>query len=191
MNLKPIESVFLTLTASLAVCLILISTSKYGIGVSPDSSCYISIAENLTKGNGFAIYDLEPAVAWPPLYPAILAFAQFFGLNFSMWARLLNALLYGLLVLAAARWLFQNIKSRTIAWIGTSGVLFSPVLLFIAKFAWSELLFSLLVFLALVKIKRLQDSVTIQKVLILALLTALACLTRYVGVTLVIFALYW
>ncbi len=42
-----------------AMILVISMTSKLGIGISPDSARYISIAENIVAGNGYAIYDLE------------------------------------------------------------------------------------------------------------------------------------
>jgi len=178
------------LFGAIAVVIIFLATSKYGIGISPDSACYISIAENLNHGNGYAIYDLEPAVAWPPLYPTILAAGDFFGLELSVWGRLLNIFLFGLLVFLAVNWIFKNIIWTPLKWIGAFGILFSPALIYISKYAWSELLFSVLVILTLFQLQRLQKSTNWPNILILTIICALACLARYIGVTLVIFSAF-
>jgi hypothetical protein len=175
----------------LGVCLILIITSKYGPAISPDSACYLSIAENLTKGNGFVIYDLEPAVAWPPLYPIILTFSKLLGLEINTWARIFNSLLFGVFLFIASNWIQKNLENPTLVWIGFLGTLFSPALIYIGKYAWSELTFASLVLFVLIHLEKLTGRTSLKSILFLALLAALACLTRYIGVSLVIFCSFW
>jgi hypothetical protein len=56
-------------------------TGKYGIGVSPDSVGYISTAQSLLNRTGFHLFNGEPFVQWPPLYPLLLAALGLLGIN--------------------------------------------------------------------------------------------------------------
>ncbi len=53
--------------------LVEVATSKYGAGVSSDSTKYLSVAQNLLAGNGLYDHRGGPLLAWPPLYSIILA----------------------------------------------------------------------------------------------------------------------
>ncbi len=174
-----------------ATLLVFVITSKYGLALSPDSACYISMADNVLRGNGYAIYDFEPAVDWPPLYPTVLAAGKLIGINIKSWARILNALLFGYFVYSLTIWLWQKIKWRPLLWVGCFGFLLSPILIHISKFAWSELPFSILVFLCLARLSEINSESKLSDTFTMAVLVSLACLTRYVGVTLAIYCLIW
>ena len=184
--------IVVSLIAALAAAgMIFVISSKYGLALSPDSACYFSIAENILKGNGYARYDLEPAVAWPPLYPTLLALAGILKIPFTVWALILNSVLTGLIVFFSAKWFFRKLSSFTIALTGVIGVLLSLPLIYCASYAWSETLFIFLVLLFLIKLENYCTNRTLKNVFILSLLAALACLTRYAGVTLIFFYLLW
>lgn len=159
--------------------------------MSPDSACYISIAENISKGNGFVIYDLQPVAAWPPLYPLLLTPGSLTSLDIEIWARLLNALLFGLIVFLTARWLYYKVSNFWLASVGVVAVLFAVPLIHIAKHAWSETLFLLFVLLFLMRLEKSFPKHTVRDAIVLGLLTTLAVLTRYIGVTLLIFYFIW
>jgi hypothetical protein len=65
--------IFLLVLAVLASLLCWIVTSKYGAGVSSDSTKYLSVAQNLLEGNGLVDHKGAPLLSWPPLYSMILA----------------------------------------------------------------------------------------------------------------------
>jgi hypothetical protein len=50
-----------------------VATSKYGAGVSSDSTKYLSVAQNLLAGNGLYDHKGFPLLSWPPLYSILLA----------------------------------------------------------------------------------------------------------------------
>ncbi|HJQ13489.1 MAG TPA: hypothetical protein VJ830_01975, partial [Anaerolineales bacterium] len=50
-----------------------IATSRYGAGVSSDSTKYLSVAQNLLAGNGLYDHRGLPLLSWPPLYSILLA----------------------------------------------------------------------------------------------------------------------
>ncbi len=174
-----------------AMILVIFMTSKFGIGVSPDSACYFSIAENVVAGNGYAIYDLQPAVAWPPLYPTTLATAGLFDIEYSPWARILNVLLAGGIVLLTSLWLLNNFGLSLLSLIGILGTLLSSTLLKAASFAWTEPMFNLLVLFFLLVAIRAGQKPERKDILLLSMLAALATMTRYIGITLIGFYFLW
>jgi hypothetical protein len=50
-----------------------VATSRYGAGVSSDSTKYLSVAQNLLAGNGLYDHRGLPLLSWPPLYSILLA----------------------------------------------------------------------------------------------------------------------
>ncbi|MFN2398462.1 MAG: hypothetical protein ABR543_07445 [Gemmatimonadaceae bacterium] len=56
------------------------------------------MARNLLAGRGFYLYDGAVYLGWPPLYPLTLAALGVTGLDLLAAARILNALLFGVLV---------------------------------------------------------------------------------------------
>ncbi|HEY3475406.1 MAG TPA: hypothetical protein VGK56_12405, partial [Anaerolineales bacterium] len=64
---------FLSALAVMAVVLGGIATSRYGAGVSSDSTKYLSVAQNLLAGNGLYDHRGLPLLSWPPLYSILLA----------------------------------------------------------------------------------------------------------------------
>ncbi len=179
-------SIFIPAIAGIVAAFMVILVSvKYGLAMSPDSACYLSIAENILKGNGFTIYDYMPAVHWPPLYPLALALGGLFNFEISAWARVLNALLFGLTVYFSSRWIFSKIENKILGIVGVLGLLFSLPLFYVAKSVWSETLFIFLIALFLIRLEKSILNHTVKDVLILGVLAAMACLTKYLGVALV------
>ena len=64
---------FLSTLALIAIVLCSIATSKYGAGVSSDSTKYLSVAQNILLGNGLYDHKGAPLLSWPPLYSILLA----------------------------------------------------------------------------------------------------------------------
>ncbi|HEY3474512.1 MAG TPA: hypothetical protein VGK56_07865, partial [Anaerolineales bacterium] len=64
---------FLSILSVLALILAGLATSKYGAGVSSDSTKYLSVAHNLLAGNGLYDHRGLPLLSWPPLYSILLA----------------------------------------------------------------------------------------------------------------------
>jgi hypothetical protein len=64
---------FLSTLAVIAMVLGGIATSRYGAGVSSDSTKYLSVAQNLMAGNGLYDHRGLPLLSWPPLYSILLA----------------------------------------------------------------------------------------------------------------------
>lgn len=74
MNFTRLQYRVLLLTLSLlGFGFVLITTSKYGAGVSSDAVRAMSTAEGLLAGRGFVDFTGAAYVLWPPLYPLLLA----------------------------------------------------------------------------------------------------------------------
>ena len=158
----------------------------YGPGVTPDSVHYLSAAENLRRGIGYATSVVpwdgpfpRPLVEWPPLYPlALVGVTALGGAVAGPWA--LNALL-----LAAGTWQVARL-SEPAPLLGALIFLASPAVVMVHGYAWSEPLFLLLVLLSLRAQERLLAEPGPARLASAAALTGLACLTRYLGVTLAV-----
>ena len=171
------------LSAAGASVLIGAAMIPYGPGMTPDSVHYLSAAENLRSGLGYATSVVpwdgpfpRPLAEWPPLYPAVLAAATALGgATAGPWA--LNSLL-----MAASTWHV----ARAAPLLGVLAFMVSPAVVSVHGYAWSEPLFLLLAILSLGSQERLLEEPGSKTLLIAAAVTALACLTRYLGVALVI-----
>ena len=168
--------------------LVLLSTARYGIGSdSWDSVIFLDVARNLVSGKGFVFHDGSPLVLWPPLYSMLLALIGFATrLEPAVFAHLVNAVLFALVICLSAR-LFQTGSRQTTIYsvLGVCAVLLSIPLSGVYAMAWSECLFIPLVLLYLVFAQRYWDSGGMLSLAVMTISTALACLTRYIGVVLV------
>src|SRR5262245_37021156 len=89
--------IFLSVLAVIAFVLCGAATSKYGAGVSSDSTKYLSVAQNLLVGNGLVDHKGAPLLSWPPLYSMILAgLSRLTGLDIFVSGWYFNVFLYGL-----------------------------------------------------------------------------------------------
>jgi hypothetical protein len=89
--------IFLSTLAVLAIILCGVVTSKYGAGISSDSTKYLSVAQNLLEGNGLVDHKGAPLLSWPPLYSIILAgLSLLTGLDVFVAGWYLNVFLLGL-----------------------------------------------------------------------------------------------
>jgi hypothetical protein len=166
-----------------AALLVGAAMAPYGPGMTPDSVHYLSAAENLRRGLGYATSVVpwngpfpRPIALWPPLYPAVLAVVTAaIGATAGPWG--LNALLMGV-----STWRI----ARAAPLLGALAFAIAPAVISVHGYAWSEPLFLLLAILALEGQERLLAEPAPKRLAFAVLFTALACLTRYVGVALVI-----
>lgn len=161
--------------------LVLVGTSKYGAGLSPDSVNYIAAARGLLAGRGYVCCDGKPFVSWPPLFPSVLAIAGVVFRDPLVGARFVNATSLGLLVLLFGSELSRLLRSRSLALAGTLVVVLSVPLLTMAVMAWSEMLFLLLVTTFLSLMWRYLERQTDGLFIMLVATAALCALQRYIG----------
>lgn len=166
--------------------LVWVSTSRYGIGLSPDSVDYIMGARRLLASNGLrqAVWALP--VEWPPLYSTLLAILWALGIDAFMGARLLSALSFGLITLATGSLVGYYTNSRFFALLGATSVLVSIPILSVSVMAWSEPLFIFLSILFVWQLSRFLTEPSMFLLILITGLTTLACLQRYIGVSLIL-----
>lgn len=126
------------------VLVIVVATSRYGVGLSPDSANYLWAAKNLMLGLSLVSADGAPLTSWPPLYPVALAVLGTLGVEPWDGARFLNAVAFGLLIYLTGLTLARTVRSRTLALLGAAGLIAAAPLVRIASTAWTETTFSLL-----------------------------------------------
>jgi hypothetical protein len=168
--------------------LVLLSTAKYGAGIaSTDAFGYLDVARNLASGKGLVFHTGDPLVWWPPLYPMLLALiGSAARLDPAALAHLANAALFALVICLSARLLLTGIRpTTTYNILGICAVLFSIPLSRIYAQILSEVLFIPLLLLYLVFAQSYRNSGSIPVLAVMTLSTALACLTRYIGVAMV------
>jgi len=168
-----------------AATLVWLSTSLYGVGMTTVSGDYVSAARSLAAGEGFVQHDGRAYIEYPPLYPLALAAFGWAGVDPQDGARWFNALCLGLLVFLASRWLQRSLASGLIATLGGVALLVSVPLLDMSISAFPEALFMLLVLLALWSAARYAGRTRGVDLAAATLFCALACLTRYMGITVV------
>ena len=113
----------------IGILLVFVSTTNYGIGISPDSISYISAAKSLLSGNGFVTYDGAPFTLFPPLFPGILALLGLAGIDILIGLRFLNSIIFGLIIFFSGRLFQANIQSRQLVILGTVTILVFPLIL--------------------------------------------------------------
>lgn len=156
--------------------------------MSPDSVGYIASARHLVQGQGLLLYDSAPLVEQPPFYPIVLALVEWLlGFDALVAGRAVNALLHGLIVCLAGLLMARCLHDAPPFMVaGVLFVLLSAPLLEVAVMAWAEPLFILLALAFLLGLGSYLASHDRSLLLLISLAAALACLTRYIGVTLVL-----
>jgi len=179
---------FWLLLAVLASASVLYLT-RLGPGAGGDSTSYLMGAENLLLGNGFSRYsggyEIRPITGFPPVYSAALAAAGLTGLELVAAARLLNAALFGANVALTAAMVHSLTRST---WGSVlAGLLFLARTTELELHSWvmSEPLFIFLSLVSVCLIGRYLHEAGLAWLIAAGTVTALACLTRYVGVALV------
>lgn len=169
----------------------LVWTTRTGPGVSPDSVQYIYSACTFAEGRGFlSLYDdagQGAATHYPPGYPVALAVAAFFTPDGSLTAAgtVLGILLRGI-NLFLIMWLLLRYTGRLLLPLIVGFFLINCLqLLRIHEMIWSEPLFFLLSLLALWKIVEYCDDGSRRDLAIAIICTALAAITRYIGMVLI------
>jgi hypothetical protein len=182
-----IKLLVLLLLSVAGVFLIFACTSKYGAGISHDSIAYIYAARSLADGKGFLYFGYEtPFVQWPPLFPALLALMLKAGFDCAITGRYINALVFGLIIFFTGRRFLSKVETYSLALMGQAAILLSYPLVFVSKFIWTEPLFILFLTLFIFKLEDYLIENKTKNLALSSVFAALACLTRYIGVTAII-----
>lgn len=174
--------------AAAAGFLMLTFYTRYsGIGISPDSVMYISGARNMNAHQGFTYFNHDPLVAFPLFYPTFLGLFLFItGIDPVVFGPVLNGLLFAALILMVGL-VVENFtfRSKWYKWFVLIAIVLSPSLLEIYSMLWSETLFIVWTLVFIIAYRQYIKNHAPGALLIVAFITALACVTRYAGVTLI------
>ncbi len=166
--------------------------AAYGPALHWDSVNYIEVARALLAGEGFTqpawvlFFGGDAYVWWPPLYPTLLAGGGLGVADPYDVAGPLSAVSFGLTIFVAGRWMARRLESRIlVAWV-CSALALSVPLSWVASAALSEAPFILFATLALAQADAFLREGKRSALLWAVAFTALACLTRYIGVILIL-----
>ena len=175
----------LMILSLLGFLLVMVSTTRYGVGLSPDSTNYIAAARSLAQGEGFIGVDGAPYTHWPPLYPAILAAPAIIGVDPLVGARWINAAAFGVIIFLAGGLFFTYLHSTALALLGTVSIVLANPLYGLSTLALSEPIFVVLTILFFTQTLRYLQHAQPRQLRAMALLAMLCCLQRYIGVSVV------
>lgn len=175
------------IAAAIGFYVIQVFTSYSGVGISPDSIMYASTATNIQAHWSLLTFNGTPLVFFPVFYPFFLAVIQFITRVDPFTAgSVINSCLFASVILITGWMLAKFIThSRIYKILILIAIILSPALLQIYSFLWSETLFILLVMLFILNYHHYLQKQTTWRLLIIALVAALACITRYAGITLI------
>jgi multisubunit Na+/H+ antiporter MnhF subunit len=164
--------------------------TRGGLGFSPDSVIYADGARSIASGHGYTRIvgetGREGIGTFPPLYSAALAALDFVGLGVATGARALNGLLFVVTTLLLFVLVARLTSSQVVAALSAGAFLLAPAVLGLQGNLLSEglFLFLLVSFLLILDVYVGRSSYSI--VIVLGLVAALAALTRYVGIALIV-----
>jgi len=187
-RLSVVNKVLLGILGITGTVLVLLTTSHYGAGLSTDSVAYIATARNIAHGLGATSLDGNPLVLQAPFYSLLLAcIDRLFGVDPLSSAPVVNAVILGLLVYVSGSLISRHLTQGYVyALLGAAAVLLSPALFGVSVMAWSEPLFVLFAVLFLLFLESWLQNKDRAWFAIFTLSAALACITRYAGVTLIL-----
>ncbi len=185
---------FLIFLAGLALAVMVlggVATSKYGAGAASDSVKYLAVAQNLLNGNGLYDHRGAPLMAWPPLYPLIIAGLSWLtGLDVFIAAWYLNVLLLGLNLFLSGT-IFQRVflAKPLYAYLSTAFVFLSLSSLRVHATIGSDAFYLTMTLAFLLAVDGYVQRRSYRAFFWMVLLSALAPLQRYIGLAFAVTAL--
>jgi hypothetical protein len=182
--LKNIDSL---IAAVMGFYAIYMYTKYSGVGISPDSIMYASTATNMQAHGSLITFNKTPLVFFPVFYPFFLGVIQFISRVDPITAgATINSFLFAAVIFTSG-WIMEEFisHSRIYKWLILIAIILSPGLLEIYTFLWSETLFIFEVLLFIIAYRRYLQTHAIKHLLIVAIITAISCITRYAGVTVI------
>jgi len=167
--------------------LIFIFARHGGIGLSPDSIVYVSTAREIVSHGAFAEFEDLPVTDFPLGYPTFLSIILFITrIDLLQSGVFINMFLYFCLIYLCGG-IINHISTKN-KWIKIPFlflIVFSPALLNVFTFLWSETLFLVMILLFFIALHLYGKEKTILTLILVALIAGLSCVVRYAGVTLV------
>jgi hypothetical protein len=171
--------------------LLMLTATRWGIGLSPDSATYIAGTHGLLEGHGFSSPvgggRWQPITAWPPFYSMVLAMPAWLGVDPWVGARWLNVALLGANTIVVALLLRKILgKGTWLPLVGAFLFLLSSDALSAHGWAWSDPLFLLLGLLGLLSLDVYLEKGRRAILVVSAALMGLCVYTRYAGIAFLI-----
>jgi hypothetical protein len=162
-------------------------TRYAGIGISPDSIMYISGARNMNAHKGFTYFGDKPLVAFPLFFPSFLGILLFVtGIDPVVMGPILTGLMFGLVIFLTGVILERfTFPSKWYKWFILLALALSPSLLEIYSMLWSETLFIIWTLVFVLVYHQYIKTHSLKALIVVGIVTAFACVTRYAGVTLI------
>lgn len=156
-----------------------------------DSLIYLSVADSLVVGDGITTFSGHSSALWPPFYSITIAFAGLLRIDSVYAGLLVNAVAFGLVILWTGIWLRQHTGSQLLALGAAVVVMSSYTLTWLSSNVLSEPLFICFTLLALAQLGRFRESKNYRQSAIVwsAVFAALAAVTRYMGITIILTAI--
>ena len=175
------------IAAIIAYYAIYLFTNYSGVGLSPDSIMYASTATNMQAHASILTFNKTPLVFFPVFYPFFLSIIQFISRVDPITAgATINSCIFAAVVFTSG-WIMERFlsHSRIYKWLILAAIILSPALLEIYSFLWSETLFIFETLLFIIAYWSYMRNHTIKALLVVAGVTAISCITRYAGVTII------
>ena len=176
--------------AAVAVALLVwwIATPR-GLGISPDSTQYLSAAHNLASGRGLVVHwwarGVVPLTHFPPLFPVAMAALTRLGLPVAHGAAVINACSFVVCVVLTFVLARRSGLSDFVALCTSLAVALARDVQEVHAMVWSEPLYMALTMGALyLTVIALRDD-RWSSLFLVAVCAALSVLTRYAGLALV------
>jgi hypothetical protein len=189
--MKPISRYLLRnidsfIAATAAFFLIQLLGRHSGIGISPDSVTYLSVARNLHSTGSLVDFNHDPLVVFPCFYPVFLSFVLLLSTQLVSFMPVINGLLFGILIFLSGRMMDRfSIPSRIYKSVLLTCFVLSPCLLEVYSMLWSETIFLILLLVFFIGLKRYLENHTLTSLIFISIIAGIACITRYAGVTLI------
>ena len=181
---KNIDSL---IAAAAGFFIIFLFTRHSGIGVCPDGVVYTTAAENLKATGKYMDFTHGPVIDFPAFYSIFLSGMMWLtGLKPLVFAPILNAFLFALIIYLSGV-IMEKFEYRS-KWYKAailSCIVLSPGLLEDYSMMWSETLFILFLLLFMMTIYRYLRSGSRKALIAAAIITSVACVTRYAGITII------
>ena len=181
---RPDLTLLLAAIAALGAVGALARQATYGVALHWDAVNYVATARNLLAGSGLREYSDAVYVAWPPLYPLVLAVVSVDVLDPLAVAGPVNAALFALTIFVAGQYLRRRLESRFLVVWATLAIALAWPLAGLAAYALTGTAFILLVTLTLINTDAFLAAARTSSLVRAGVWAALAWQTRYVGIAL-------
>ncbi|MEI6264243.1 MAG: hypothetical protein WCP74_04025 [Sphingobacteriia bacterium] len=176
------------IASSLVFVLILLFTQHSGIGISPDSVQYLSVANHIVERFSFTDFNNEPFVLFPLGYPVFLALIKCLSpIAITNILPFVNAIIFSAILFCCSSILKASIKGNDMLRLLVLLLLASsPAMLEVYTMLWSETLFILISLFFLLAAKKYVHQSSIINLLLLASIAAIGFSVRYVGIVFIL-----